>query len=64
MNFIKDTFELNKATLSGQVDIIAIKQPSGSIVCSPFHIRFGKTKVAKPSKATITVTINGCATDI
>lgn len=47
---------LNPATLSGCIDVIVVRQPDGSLQCSPFHVRFGKMgvlrsreKVVRPS---------------
>jgi hypothetical protein len=34
-----------QSTLSGALDIIAVKYPDGSIKSTPFHVRFGKLKV-------------------
>lgn len=36
---------LNPATLSGCIDVIVVRQPDGSLQCSPFHVRFGKMGV-------------------
>jgi phosphatidate phosphatase LPIN len=41
--------ELNPATLSGAIDIVVVEQESGEVVCSPFHVRFGKLKLLRPS---------------
>lgn len=38
---------LNPATLSGCIDVIVVKQPDGSLHCSPFHVRFGKMGVLR-----------------
>lgn len=38
---------LNPATLSGCIDVIVVKQPDGSLQCSPFHVRFGKMGVLR-----------------
>ena len=42
--------EINPATLSGAIDIVVIKQENGDWVCSPFHVRFGKLKLFRPSE--------------
>lgn len=42
--------EINPATLSGAIDIIVIRQPNGDLFCSPFHVRFGKLKLFRPSE--------------
>jgi phosphatidate phosphatase LPIN len=36
---------LTQATLSGCIDVIVVRQPDGSLLSSPFHVRFGKFKV-------------------
>lgn len=38
---------LNPATLSGCIDVIVVRQPDGSLQCSPFHVRFGKMGVLR-----------------
>ncbi|MEQ2158627.1 hypothetical protein GOODEAATRI_014339 [Goodea atripinnis] len=38
---------LNPATLSGCIDVIVVRQPDGSLHCSPFHVRFGKMGVLR-----------------
>lgn len=45
---VKELYKgLNPATLSGCIDIIVIRQPNGSLQCSPFHVRFGKMGVLR-----------------
>ena len=39
--------EINPATLTGAIDVIVVEQPDGSLVCSPFHVRFGKLGVLR-----------------
>eukprot|EP00037_Helgoeca_nana_P018703 m.180276 g.180276 ORF g.180276 m.180276 type:complete len:182 (-) comp24550_c0_seq7:15-560(-) len=41
---------MNKATLSGAIDVVVVRQPDGSLKCSPFHIRFGKLNVWAPAE--------------
>ena len=43
------SFTSAKATLSGCIDIIVVRQPDGALHSSPFHVRFGKLKVMKSS---------------
>jgi len=38
---------LNPATLSGCIDVIVVRQPDGTLQCSPFHVRFGKMGVLR-----------------
>ncbi|ODV77108.1 LNS2-domain-containing protein, partial [Suhomyces tanzawaensis NRRL Y-17324] len=55
---------LNPATLSGAIDIIVIEQPDGSLHCSPWHIRFGKFQIFKPSQKKIDLYVNDIKTDL
>ncbi|OLY84164.1 Nuclear elongation and deformation protein 1 [Smittium mucronatum] len=50
--------ELNPATLSGAVDIIVVKDKDGNFSCSPFHVRFGKFQLLRPSDKTVEITVN------
>ena len=48
MNFFTQlftSFDINPSTLSGAIDIIAIRQPNNTVKTSPFYVRFGKMKV-------------------
>ncbi|KAI8921270.1 Lipin/Ned1/Smp2-domain-containing protein, partial [Powellomyces hirtus] len=51
--------EVNPSTLSGAIDVVVIKHPDGDLVCSPFHVRFGKLKLLRPHDKAVTVTVNG-----
>lgn len=44
---------LNPATLSGCIDVIVVKQPDGSLQCSPFHVRFGKMGVLRSKEKVV-----------
>ena len=48
----------------GAIDLIAVRQPDGSLRCSPFYVRFGKYQglIRGPEKV-VTVTVNGVLTD-
>ena len=55
----------NQATLSGCLDIIAVKQPDGSLKASPFHARFGKNlRVMKTENKLVQLWINDVQTNI
>lgn len=41
---------INPATLSGAIDVIVVEQENGDLACSPFHIRFGKFQLLRPSE--------------
>ena len=46
--------EINPSTLTGAIDVIVVELPSedGSteLICSPFHVRFGKLQVLHPAE--------------
>uniref|UniRef100_A0A4W3IQ76 phosphatidate phosphatase n=1 Tax=Callorhinchus milii TaxID=7868 RepID=A0A4W3IQ76_CALMI len=57
---VKDLYKgLNPATLSGCIDIIVVRQPDGSLQCSPFHVRFGKLGVLRSKEKVVDIEING-----
>lgn len=60
----KSWSSINPATLSGAVDVIVVEHSDGDLSCSPFHVRFGKFQVLKPSQKKVDVFINGQATTI
>lgn len=47
---------LNPATLSGCIDVIVVRQPDGSLQCSPFHVRFGKMGVLRSREKVVGTT--------
>ncbi|KAF4002342.1 LNS2 (Lipin/Ned1/Smp2) family protein [Saccharomyces cerevisiae] len=49
---------INPATLSGAIDVIVVEHPDGRLSCSPFHVRFGKFQILKPSQKKVQVFIN------
>ncbi|CAI4048516.1 phosphatidate phosphatase PAH1 SKDI_13G2950 [Saccharomyces kudriavzevii IFO 1802] len=49
---------INPATLSGAIDVIVVEHPDGTLSCSPFHVRFGKFQILKPSQKKVQVFIN------
>lgn len=56
--------QINPATLSGAIDVIVVEQPNGELSCSPFHVRFGKFQILKPSQKKVEVIINGNKSDL
>lgn len=50
---------INPATLSGAIDVIVVEQDDGSYSCSPFHVRFGKFSLLRPSDKKVEFTVNG-----
>ncbi|CAH2246089.1 phosphatidate phosphatase LPIN1 isoform X2 [Pelobates cultripes] len=55
---------LNPATLSGCIDVIVVRQPNGSLQCSPFHVRFGKMGVLRSREKVVDIQINGECVDL
>lgn len=50
--------EINPATLSGAIDVIVIEHTDAKtgaveLACSPFHVRFGKLSVLRPTDRTV-----------
>lgn len=45
--------DINPSTLTGAVDVVVVRRPAddGSVhlACSPFHVRFGKLQVLRPT---------------
>lgn len=50
---------INPATLSGAIDVIVVEQDDGSLACSPFHVRFGKFQLLRPSEKKVVFRVNG-----
>ena len=50
---------INPATLSGAIDVVVVSQSDGSLACSPFHIRFGKFSLLRPSEKKVEFRVNG-----
>ncbi|SCU97009.1 LAFA_0G09274g1_1 [Lachancea sp. 'fantastica'] len=55
---------INPATLSGAIDVVVVEHPDGRLACSPFHVRFGKFQILKPSQKKVLVSVNGQPTNI
>ncbi|XP_055939234.1 phosphatidate phosphatase LPIN1-like isoform X1 [Argiope bruennichi] len=65
INNFKDFYnDINSATLTGAIDVIVVKQPDGSYVCSPFHVRFGKIGVLRSKEKVVDIEVNGVPVDI
>ncbi|EEA26368.1 lipin Smp2, putative [Talaromyces marneffei ATCC 18224] len=54
---------INPATLSGAIDVIVIEHEDGSLACSPFHVRFGKFSLLRPSEKKVEFRVNGVKQD-
>jgi phosphatidate phosphatase PAH1 len=52
--YYKDLPPINPSTLTGAIDVIVIQRPTDNghteLVCSPFHVRFGKWQVLRPGE--------------
>eukprot|EP00124_Ichthyophonus_hoferi_P003038 Ihof_evm1s239 gene=Ihof_evmTU1s239 len=67
MNYLKGVItgvkhvydELNPATLSGAIDIIVIEQEDGTLLSSPFHVRFGKINIFRSREKVVNIEVNG-----
>lgn len=56
---VKELYKgLNQATLSGCIDVVVIRQPDGTFLCSPFHIRFGKLRVLRSREKVVSVCLS------
>ncbi|EAA34950.3 hypothetical protein GE21DRAFT_1180 [Neurospora crassa] len=54
---------INPATLSGAIDVIVVEQEDGTLACSPFHVRFGKFSLLRPSEKKVEFRVNGVKQD-
>ena len=54
---------LNPATLSGAIDVVVVEQEDGTLACSPFHVRFGKFSLLRPSEKKVEFKVNGVKKD-
>lgn len=69
MNYLTNTLSrtwnsLNPATLSGAIDVIVIEDEKQNLSCSPFHVRFGKFQLLRPSDKKIELRVNDILTNI
>ncbi|CAK7270213.1 lipin Ned1 [Sporothrix epigloea] len=54
---------INPATLSGAIDVIVVEQEDGTLMCSPFHVRFGKFSLLRPYEKKVEFKVNGALQD-
>ncbi|KAL1901908.1 lipin Ned1 [Sporothrix stenoceras] len=54
---------INPATLSGAIDVIVVEQEDGTLMCSPFHVRFGKFSLLRPYEKKVEFKVNGARQD-
>lgn len=50
---------INPSTLSGAIDVIVVAHEDGTLSCSPFHVRFGKFSLLRPSDKKVEFRVNG-----
>jgi phosphatidate phosphatase PAH1 len=55
---------VNPATLSGAIDVIVVEQPDGSLLSTPFHVRFGKYGVFNSDDKYVDIQINSEEIDL
>lgn len=55
---------INPSTLSGAIDVIVVENEVGELNCSPFHVRFGKFQLLRPSQKKVDFIINGKLTNL
>lgn len=71
MQYVRSSFgavsktwnSINPATLSGAIDVIVVEQEDGSLACSPFHVRFGKFSLLRPSEKKVEFKVNNVKQD-
>ena len=51
------TADLNEATLSGAIDIIVVRSADGTLRSSPFHVRFGKFMILRPTDKVVNIQV-------
>ena len=49
---------INPASLTGAIDVIVVEQPDGSLLSTPFHVRFGKYGVFNSNEKYVDIMIN------
>ncbi|XP_053572493.1 LOW QUALITY PROTEIN: phosphatidate phosphatase LPIN3-like [Bombina bombina] len=55
---------VNPATLTGSIDVVVVRQPDGSFLSSPFHVRFGKLGVLRSAERVVDIEVNGEPVDL
>ncbi|EOD42040.1 hypothetical protein EMIHUDRAFT_95214 [Emiliania huxleyi CCMP1516] len=55
--------DTNTATLSGAVDIIAVRSADGTLATTAWHVRFGLLKVVQSRERPVTIRVNGVEAD-
>ena len=63
-SFVSSALDFNKATLTGALDIIAVRYDDGSLRVTPFHVRFGKLKLLRSRDKLVRVLVDGAPTEL
>ena len=63
-SFVSSALDFNKATLTGALDIIAVRHEDGSLRVTPFHVRFGKLRLLRSRGKLVRVLVNGAPTEL
>ena len=59
-NLFASAFDFNHATLSGAIDVVAVRdEGTGELRCTPFHVRFGKLQVLRSREKFVRIVVNG-----
>ena len=53
-----------KGSFSGAMDVIVVLHPNGTLISTPFYIKFGRFKLAKSKNKKVDLIVNGFKTDI
>lgn len=48
---------------AGAIDVVAVRKPDGTISCSPFHVKLGRTS-KKGEKKIVNLKVNGKSVDL
>lgn len=50
---------INPSTLTGAIDVVVVEREDGELNCSPFHVRFGKFSLLRPTHRGVDFYVNG-----
>ena len=57
-NLFASAFDFNHATLSGAIDVVAVRdEGTGELRCTPFHVRFGRLPQLSNSERLVTLKV-------
>lgn len=58
LSSVGEFFDFNQSILSDSMDIIVIEHENGEYKSTPFHVRFGKSKLLKSAENTVRIKVN------